>query len=82
MTTERQTKDAQSKMLPLWWAPVELGVEYEDLLVEGEDERADELREIIASGYALAVSRAIPKIFPACLPSPILVCAAAISENA
>ena len=42
---ERQTP-------PLWWAPVELGVEYEALLVEGEDERADELHELIASGYA------------------------------
>ena len=47
---ERPTKDAQSKMPPLWWAPVELGIEY--LLVEGEDERADELRKLIASGYA------------------------------
>ena len=49
---ERPTKDAQLKTPPLWWAPVELGVEYEDLLVEGEDGRADELRELIASGYA------------------------------
>ena len=49
---ERQTKSARPKTPPLWWAPVELGVEYEDLLVEGEDERADELHELIASGYA------------------------------
>ena len=49
---EGQAKSAQPKTPPLWWAPVELGIEYEDLLVEGEDGRADELREIIASGYA------------------------------
>ena len=49
---ERRTKDAPSKTPPLWWAPVELGIEYEDLLVDGEDERADELRALIASGYA------------------------------
>ena len=49
---ERPTKDTQLKTPPLWWAPVELGVEYENLLVEGEDGRADELRELIASGYA------------------------------
>ena len=46
-----QAKSARSKTPPLWWAPVELEVEYEDLLLEGEDGRADELREIIASGY-------------------------------
>ena len=49
---EGQTKNAQPKTPPLWCAPVELEVEYEDLLLEGEDGRADELCEIIASGYA------------------------------
>ena len=52
MATERQTNSARPKTPPLWWAPVELEVEYENLLVEGEEERADELHELIASGYA------------------------------
>ena len=49
---ERPTKDPRLQTPPLWWAPVELGVEYENLLVEGEDGRADALHELIASGYA------------------------------
>ena len=48
---ERPTKEARPRTPLLWWPPVELGIEYEDLLVEGEDDRADELRELIASGY-------------------------------
>ena len=48
---ERRTKDARPMTSPLWWAPVELEIEYESLLVEGEDDRADDLHELIASGY-------------------------------
>ena len=48
---ERRTKAARPKPPPLWWPPVELEVEYEDLLAEGEDDRADDLRDLIASGY-------------------------------
>ena len=48
---ERRMKAARPRTPPLWWPPVELGTEYEDLLAEGEDDRADDLRELIASGY-------------------------------
>lgn len=51
MAMERRTKDAWPRTPPLWWAPAELEVEYERLLVEGEDDRADDLHELIASGY-------------------------------
>ena len=47
----RRTKAARPKTPPLWWPPVELGIEYEDLLAEGEDDRADDLRDLITSGY-------------------------------
>ena len=49
---EGRKQSARPKTPPLWQAPVEVGVEYEYLLVEGEDGRADELHELIASGYA------------------------------
>ena len=48
---ERRTKDARPRTSPLRWTPAEVEVEYERLLVEGEDDRADDLRELIASGY-------------------------------
>ena len=48
---ERPTKEARPGPLPLWWPLVELGIEYEDLLVEGEDDRADDLHGLIADGY-------------------------------
>ena len=48
---ERRTKDARPWTPPLWWAPAGLEIEYERLLVEGEDARADDLHELIASGY-------------------------------
>ena len=51
MTMERRTKDARPWTPPLWWAPAGLEIEYERLLVEGEDARADDLHELIASGY-------------------------------
>ena len=48
---ERRTKAARPRTSPLWRPSVEFGVEYENLLAEGEDDRADDLRELIASGY-------------------------------